>query len=78
MVQAKVHKSERNGREAPRLFFCNYCGKWITRGEVKAERTLNKEHRMICRQCWGNTKLRSTYRHNADTPPHRLENILGS
>ena len=78
MKQARSHKSEKSGKEAPRLFYCNYSGKWITRDEVKAERVINHEHRLISKQSWSNMPLRKSFLHAAQRPPHPLEHVVGN
>lgn len=68
MKKAKIHKSEQSGKEASKLFFCNYTGKWITRSEVKSERVVGKKHRTISKSAWTNLKLRKMFENDNVTP----------
>ncbi|MFH1779690.1 MAG: hypothetical protein ABH803_00915 [Candidatus Micrarchaeota archaeon] len=63
--KAKVFKSELSGKEAAKLFFDNYLGKWITRNEVKSERVVKKKHRLISKKAWSNLKLRKMFLNNS-------------
>lgn len=66
--KARVYKSELTGKEATKLFFDNYLGKWITRDEVKSERVIKKKHRLISKRAWSNLKLRKMFLNNSITP----------
>ncbi len=69
-------KSQINGKETHRLFFCNYTGLWISHGEIKAERRVAHMHRLISKKAWSNLTLRKLYRQNAAMPPFQIENVV--
>ncbi|RLG18527.1 hypothetical protein DRN67_04080 [Candidatus Micrarchaeota archaeon] len=58
-------KDEMSGKEAHRLEFCNYTGKWIAPENVKASKWIGKTKRLvISKKAWSNMEFRKMYKNN--------------
>ncbi|MBI3588459.1 hypothetical protein HY095_04655 [Candidatus Micrarchaeota archaeon] len=63
MAEKRNLKCERCGRDAYYMEKCDYCSRNVCRPCQKSSLTASKtERKVICRDCWGDTKKRKAFK----------------